>query len=347
MFFRDLIGHRAQLDQLRRMVGSGRMPHAILFSGTRGVGKAAMAHAVVGACLCEDAGRAQRLDACGECRACRALAHANHPDFELLQRESGKRDIGIPQMRELLQSLHRKPHWARGRVAIVDDAHRLTAEAQNAFLKTLEEPPDGALLVLVTSLAERVLPTVRSRCTQIRFGPLDAADLERFRQQRADLEQGVPLSLAAGSPGALVRLAQPDAAQAREIVLRFAEDPWSASPYAFAADLLAQVSSGSEADDDDARERRRDTLVLFVRLLAFAVRDLGLLALGLQGAALIHSDREAGLSATAARLDADDLFLAAEACESAVADLFRNVDPPLVLEELAAAVRRSCRCVPA
>ncbi|MBI4880088.1 MAG: AAA family ATPase [Planctomycetes bacterium] len=196
MFFRDVIGQRAQVEELKRGLRSLRLPHALLLCGKAGVGKRLVADALAAAKLCDAAAD----EACGACPSCRAFAHGAHPDCEVVTREAGRRDIGIGQVRALLETLHRKAERSRGRAVIVDESERLTAEAQNALLKTLEEPPPGALLVLVTAVAERLLPTVRSRCALYRFGPLTDAEMEEYRARAGDVPGGFPLSLAAGAP---------------------------------------------------------------------------------------------------------------------------------------------------
>ncbi len=342
MSFRDVLGHGARLAELRRALAEDRLPHALLFTGKRGVGKRRVADALAAARLCEAGGD----DACGACGSCRAVAHGNHADVEVVVREPGKRDVGIEQVRVLSERLFRKGYGGRGKVAIVDDADRLTTQAQNAFLKTLEEPPPGTTLVLVSSNAERLLPTVRSRCSIHRFGSLSDADLEAFAERAGLAPIAVPLSLAHGAPGNLLLLSAPDVERVRREAVRFALRPGAVSPFDFAAELLEHADGaareGDEATPEELRERVRDRLRVYLRLVAAAFRDLRVLSLGLEHAPLLHSDCDEPLRAAAAAApgDAPERFEAAvDICDAAVLDLRGNVDRALLLEDAARRIR--------
>lgn len=342
MCFRDLIGHADVAETLRAALVSGRLAHALMFVGPRGVGKATAALALASARLCgapRDDG-----DACGDCATCRSVAHGNHPDLERVGRVIGKRDIGISQIRELLESIYRKPVSADGRVAIVDDAHRMTLEAQNALLKTLEEPPAGALLIVVTSSPERLLPTVVSRCARYRFRPLRESELTRYAAT-AELDlQGLPVSIARGSPGELNAWANGGLRGARDEMIRFLLAGPSGSPHELSARLLqsVQASAVELATDDDAkqdeREQVRERLLRTLRLLESLLRDVQVLASGGGEDLLYHRDC-AGRLAELRDHDPVDLHAALLACDEGVLDLRRNVDPPLALEGVAARIQ--------
>jgi DNA polymerase-3 subunit delta' len=137
------------LDLLLAANRHGRLAHAHLFTGSTGSGKTWLAHALAGAVLdCEPRG---------------VLAH---PDAHFVQPESKSRRIVIDQIRDLEQVIHRKPLLSRNKVAMIFDADRLQPQAANAFLKTLEEPPSGCILILTSSLPEAILETVISRCVE-------------------------------------------------------------------------------------------------------------------------------------------------------------------------------------
>ncbi|MFH0946448.1 MAG: DNA polymerase III subunit delta' [Planctomycetota bacterium] len=332
MSFRDLIGHQPQIEALGRLLKSGRVPHGMLFSGPDGVGKQLVAEALVAAKFCERKG----ADACGECKSCRSLSRGNHPDFERIEREPGKRDIGIGQIRELLDILHRKGHTEWGRAAVIRDAERMTTAAQNSFLKTLEEPPPDALLVLVTSRLERILPTVRSRCSLWRFGPLSDAELLEFARTRTDATLDLPLSLAQGSPGRLLGLADDRLMRAREALIRFVAGSSDLSAFDLAALLqeCASVPAQEEGDvPDDGRELGRDRLLGLTRMLSLALRDLALLSLGLEEKLLFNRDRNEALAARARSLDPESALEALEVVDQLGFHLRRNMDAGLALEE--------------
>jgi DNA polymerase-3 subunit delta' len=346
MPFADVVGHSHVIAELRRALERDALPHALLFTGRAGVGKRTTALALIAARACASP---RAGDGCGICAACRAVARLDHQDLEILARERGKRDVGIQQIRDLLERLHLAASSKVGRAAVVDGAERLTPEAQNAFLKTLEEPPRGALLILVTHAPQRLLPTVRSRCQAFRFGPLSDPELLEFRTRRGLDLAGVPLGVGLGSPGAWMERAEPPLPAGRTVVLSLLSDR-PPSPFDFAAQLLelsrtavedeplAEGGAVEEAPVDDGSETARRRLATWITQLEWGLRDAFALAAG--GVARCHTDHGAPLGALGRRADPDGLLAAASLCAGARGDLFRNVDRALLLETLALSLRR-------
>lgn len=143
--------------------GAGKLAHAYLLAGAEGLGKRALAEAMTAATLCER----QTLPACGTCRGCILLAAGSHPDYRLLAPEEDKRTIVIEQVRDLIAFHTLKSHYAARKAALVCPAEAMTTGAANALLKVLEEPPPGALIVLVSHRPGLLPPTVTSRCQRI------------------------------------------------------------------------------------------------------------------------------------------------------------------------------------
>ncbi|MGE5892846.1 MAG: DNA polymerase III subunit delta' [bacterium] len=159
---------------LRGLLGTGRIPTSYLFSGERGIGKFSAALEFAKAMNCESpAGR----DSCDRCRSCMRMTALNHPDLKVMAPEGGV--LKVEQVRELEEFLSFKPHEGRKKVVIVDDADLMNLYAANAFLKTLEEPPEDSMIILVSSRPELLVDTIRSRCLNIRFLPLGTADLKK------------------------------------------------------------------------------------------------------------------------------------------------------------------------
>lgn len=221
--YRSLIGQDRARALLEASFESGRLPHAFLFAGPRGTGKLTAALATAAAWMCETG------DNCGRCRHCRRVSHFEHPDaritvpvagsttpeevFALLSRraEDGVTPVVLPgncwipieSVREIQSRLALKPFEGRGRVEIVLDADRMKAEAANALLKTLEEPPPGTLLILTAVRASGMLPTVRSRMQTVRFGRLSTQDISAVLVSRSSMEAGEAERLAMASDGSL------------------------------------------------------------------------------------------------------------------------------------------------
>ncbi|MBI2383422.1 MAG: hypothetical protein HYV18_05065 [Gammaproteobacteria bacterium] len=152
-----------------------RLAHAVLVAGHRGVGKRHFVQGLCTALLCESPG----IDglACGRCRGCVQIAAGLHPNLRRLAPEEGKRDISIDAVRELIERLALSSHYRARKVAVIDPADALNISSVNALLKTIEEPPAGSHLILVTERIMALPATLRSRCRILRFGapPADAA----------------------------------------------------------------------------------------------------------------------------------------------------------------------------
>jgi DNA polymerase III subunit delta' len=188
MIWDKLLGQAEAIDTLRRSSAAGRMAHALLFVGPAGVGKRTAAHFLAASLLCTRVPE-NELDACGDCASCRMMQAGTHPDFLSVACPEGKSELPIELLvgsREnrgnegLCHDLSLRPMVGRRRVAVIDDADRMSNESSNALLKTLEEPPSYAVLVLIAADASKILPTIRSRCQTVRFRPLAAAILARL-----------------------------------------------------------------------------------------------------------------------------------------------------------------------
>lgn len=168
MPFADIQGHDRIIEVLRRSLKNGKTAHSYLFEGVAGCGRKKTALALIQALFCKSTSD----DACGICPSCRKIAGGNHPDIHLLEPLPDKRDISIDQLRELQRELSLRPYEAPRKACIIDPAERLNVNSANSLLKTLEEPPGNALIILLTENAGMLLSTVRSRCQLIRFAPL-------------------------------------------------------------------------------------------------------------------------------------------------------------------------------
>ena len=177
--FSSIRGHDGVRELLQRSARCDRLAHALLFVGIDGVGKKLMANALGKWLFCEREGD----DACGECPSCLQFESGSHPDLQVVSRLEGKKEIGVAQAREIKRNVHLRPVRADRKLIIIDDADKLNVAAQNALLKTLEDPPGHVILILICAHPESLLSTVRSRCQRIAFALLSP---EHFKQVLAE-----------------------------------------------------------------------------------------------------------------------------------------------------------------
>ncbi len=190
MPFSSTLGQQRAVAALQAALSSGQLHHACLFGGPDGVGKELTAVTLAQAANCERGGG----DACGACAVCRRIAGRNHPDMVWVMPEAEQiarglagradfagtpsKDIRIAQIRALQERLSFKPLEAKTRFIFICGADAMNPQAQNALLKTLEEPPPATVLILISSAPGQLLPTIRSRCLKLDFAPLPAAVIE-------------------------------------------------------------------------------------------------------------------------------------------------------------------------
>jgi len=215
MSFSEIRDQSIPLRLLRNTLRLGRVPNGFLFWGPGGVGKMRTALELARAINCKEAD----ADACGTCLSCTKALHGNHPDVKRI-RPSGKARLIKKGSVEFINDLAAyRPFEGKRRIFIVEEVERMNGVAQNYFLKTLEEPPSETTFVLVTEHPRRLLPTIRSRCQQVRFGALQPETVAELLLQDFDLPEEVAAALAALSEGRMDRARDLVESEKREIVL--------------------------------------------------------------------------------------------------------------------------------
>nr|HPN66588.1 DNA polymerase III subunit delta' [Candidatus Omnitrophota bacterium] len=185
MPFNSVIGQELAVDLLKRSISDGRLAHAYLFIGPEGTGKSLLARIFAQALNCENKG----ADPCGECVSCRKIEGGIHPDVVAVVPEGKSVQIGIEPVRRMEASMSLKPYEGRTKVFIVDGADRMTEEAANSLLKTLEEPPKDTVMVLLASNMFKLQPTIVSRCQKVLFHPLGERSIMKELIERYGLDE--------------------------------------------------------------------------------------------------------------------------------------------------------------
>jgi DNA polymerase-3 subunit delta' len=328
-------GHDGAVDQLRRSVKAGQIRHAMLIAGPEGIGKTALATAFLKAVSCLNPPAPG--DFCGTCRACGKIHRGVHPDiqtFDLASQaataaKSGAKNmtITIDTAREIRSAAAMRPIEGRWRAVVLDDAESMPEVAQEALLKTLEEPPPSMLLLLLVDDVEALLPTIRSRCQVIELRPVPKAATEALLLHHgAATSQATELArLAQGRPGwAMCALANPKLGEQYLHEVDQAIEWVSGGAY---ERLVTAVKSA-----DRFAKARSETLSQLSVLLG-VWRDLLLLGAGLNDrvtyAAFI--DRLTGLGAT---WQLPELKRALRSVQTCIEDLETNVRPRLAMEAM-------------
>jgi DNA polymerase III subunit delta' len=353
MPFREVIGHRRLVGLLARAVRRESLPPSLIFAGPHGIGKRLTARALAQAlnCLAPRASTASstpssapfpalhhppptshqslEVDACGTCAACTRIARGVHPDVIVIEPgDSGS--IKIEQIRDMVDRAAYRPFEGRRRVVIIDEADALVVAAQNALLKTLEEPPSASVFILITARPDVLLPTVRSRCPVLRFRPLNADEIAAalVALGSSEREARAVAATADGSLGGALQASAGDLVEARDIAQRaLAQAAVSIDPsrrVESARELLAKTGSGGASD--------REQLASHLRAMASLLRDLEVLATRADARTLANPDVRAALDTLAPAYSGERGARAFAAVDKAIVALQRNAGVKIVAD---------------
>jgi DNA polymerase-3 subunit delta' len=314
-----VIGHDWAVRSLDRAVADDRPAHAYLISGTPQIGKTTLARSLALALSCRSTHSPRP---CGQCRSCQLITAGKHPDVQLIEPDGAR--VKIDQVRALQHDLSLRPVEGRYRVAIFDQFEVATTEAQNALLKTLEEPPDYVVLIVLASDPELLLPTIVSRCQQVPLRPLTIAQVREalIKKWNVEAHQANLLAhLSGGRLGWAVTVAG-DASIMSERA-KYLEDLQGL----LTADRVARFAYAEDLT------RKSDHARTAIDLWRTWWRDV-LLANSGSAAELINIDRAVEIQALARRVDLHQARSAADACGRALWQMDRNVTARLVVEVL-------------
>lgn len=192
MDFNNIIGQREVIGSLKRSLSENRIGHAYIFTGPAGIGKKTIAQRFAGLLLCENP---QSGATCGKCTACLLYQNGTNPDYHRLNTEDAS--IGVDRIREIQGDVAIRPMYSRRKIYIIEDAVKMTDQAQNCLLKTFEEPPAYVVVILLSTNYEMLLETIRSRAQRIHFRKYTYEQVCQALVERAGRESKL-LELAAG-----------------------------------------------------------------------------------------------------------------------------------------------------
>ncbi len=355
---------------LRRAVASDAVSHAYLFVGPTGSGKKIAAKALACALFCDDGG-------CGACSTCYRVQGGNHPDVHEVHPE-GATTYVIEQVRDIIHDVHLRPVQANRKVYIVGEAERFNAESANAFLKTLEEPPDDVVIILMTRSYDAVMPTIASRCQVVRFRPIPPSVAEALLVQRSGAGTVQARAALAASGGVVPRaedlLRSPGRLAARDLVLETLKrltvmdgyDVIESSRELLAAvkapldevksaqsgeidehrSLLGKTASTKPLEERHKREltsREREGLSEIIGVTESWLRDCLVVSQG-AGALTANTDVSDALEEVAAVITPRAALAAISAAETARKRITYNVSPQLAIEAMLFDIQEVLRC---
>jgi DNA polymerase III subunit delta' len=319
MGFSEIAGHQRQLDTLRLAMANGRLHHAYLLLGPEGLGKRTVALALAKAIYCVDS----EQDYCGRCVNCMRITNGNHPDVRLIEPLPDKKEIGIQQIRELQRELNYRSFSGKRKIAIIDPATLMNLSAQNALLKTLEEPPVDSLIVLITPNTGGLLPTLRSRCLSLSFAPLSSAQVSAFLESQRGMKADEAKLLAAmsmGSIGAAANLDKDELIEKRRI--------WS--------NMLMSLKVGdynAAMVAAEALAKNRDEALEFLKWAESWYRDLLVYSATQRPNELVNLDMLPQIDQQATESSVDCILSAFSHTTDASAGIQRNLNRRMVLEK--------------
>ena len=322
MPFASLVGNERIKRLLKRAVAEGRTGQSLIMAGPRGVGKYRFALALAQALNCE---RPKDGDACGKCVPCRKIAANEHLDVQTVSPDGNF--IKIDSMRKMADEAEFRPFEGRRRVSIIDEADRLNLQAANSILKTLEEPPETSLIVLVTSKPYALLETIRSRCQMLTFAPLATAELESHlaaNYKRPAEETRLLARLARGSIGHALEIDLGEYRERRGQMLELID------ALAVTRDTIRLMSFAEQL----GRKLERDEFENYLDAMLVLFADLFRLKLGEPPESLTNLDVEPRLARVAEATTLEQITDWVGRIEQTLRDLSRNINRQLAMEAM-------------
>lgn len=183
MSFNNIIGHKIQIDYLKNIIQNNKLSHAFIFEGLDGIGKSLIGINLAKSIFCDS----HSGDACGVCRSCIKMDHDNHPDYMMIEPDG--KNIKNAQVEAFQEFAVTKPYDGDYKIVLIKEAEKMNASSQNRILKTLEEPPEHVIIIMITNNSESLLPTVVSRCQVIKFNGLKNQEIAEYLFEKFEIKR--------------------------------------------------------------------------------------------------------------------------------------------------------------
>lgn len=328
--FKDVVGHKDIIQYIENAVKMDKVSHAYILNGEKGSGKKLLANLFAMSLQCDD--REEDGDACGKCKSCKQALNSNQPDIIKVIHEKPN-TISIDDIREQVNGdIGIKPYSSKYKIYIIADADMMTVQAQNAILKTIEEPPEYAVIMLLTENAETLLPTIRSRCVMLKLRNTRDQLVKKYlmeQMQIPDYKADICVAFAQGNVGRAIMLAS------SEHFNEIKEE---------AVHLLRNINEMELSDLAEAVKRCASyklEITDYLDVLAIWYRDVLIYKATMNVDRVVFSDQLKYIKARASKSSYEGIEIILDALEKAKSRLKANVNFELTMELLLLTIKEN------
>lgn len=330
--FREIIGQERAIGFLKNAISNKKIATGYLFTGIKGIGKSSTALAFA---LSLDCINPVDNDGCGECQSCRRMINGNHPDLLTIDLLEKRDSIVVEQIRDINREISFPPALEGYRVIIIESAERMTVEAANAFLKTLEEPPSNNIFILIATDTSRLLSTIISRCQKVHFRPISEVEIEEYLMHNKGVDEGrakIAARLSEGSIGRAEMFAEDDLYSDRIDYINMFNDIINETS------LSLFTIAQKFAHKDNPKDNRMN---IMLRVWKSLYRDMLLIKYGGLQEFIINFDVKEKLESSSAAYTIDGLLQSISIIIKAERDVMANLNPLFLIERSLLALKRA------
>lgn len=325
--FKDIIGQESIKKHLQTAIKTGNLSHAYIINGEYGSGRQTIASALAKTIQCQS--KTDDTDACGVCTSCKQAESHNHPDIKYITHD--KTSISVNDIREQLNNdISIKPYSSEYKIYIIPDANKMTEQAQNALLKTIEEPPVYAIIILLTENCDSLLPTIRSRCVTLTINPVEKDKICTYLENKFQLEPEqaqIAANYCQGNIGKAIRFASSsDFIEMKNQVLKLLKN-LDSMDIASIIDTIKEFSTHKNDIND------------YLDLMLLWYRDVLMLKVTKDANLLLYSDEYSAISEQATKRDYENIENIIAAIDKAKVRLKANVNFDVTIELMILAMK--------